>query len=347
MIFNFYILSGRLHHTTACLIEGLHELGHQINVNQLPNLVGSNGICPPFSKYAPDYIQQTSQPNPGLIIVDNSLDWSDELSNFLGKLSETNHVVIINMNNFANYLPHPENFYVFQGHYNKMMPRKGKTFPMAYGLSKEIIELSDNLNLNLVREPSIIHNFRPNDNQMVRHALMLSLLPKLEKYYSINTLMTEPPEFAQQLLTHQAVFCYSGHFYSDVRLHRNFFNEENNDDRYYDFQTCAKKNSESVIFRFDSFRLYEAALFGAAPITLHFEKYGLETGANPRPWIEYIPVEFDKIESLPLEIASRVKEDPDFLIKVGQNARRWVIENHSPVAAAQRFIRKLEELKIY
>ena len=347
MIFNFFIISRRLHHTTACLIQGLNDLGHQIHVNELPNLVSSNGICPPFSKYAPNYFQETKQFNNGLIIVDNSMDWSEELLKYLELLSESNRIVIINMNDFANYLPHPESFYVFQGHYNKIMPRKGKNFPMAYGLSKEIIEHSNNQNLNLTRQASIIHNFRPHETQMVRHGLMLSLVPKLEKYFPINSRMTEPDEFVDQLLTHQAVFCYSGHFYSDVSINNNYFHDGHKNARYYDFQTVAKRNSEAVIFRFDSLRLYEAALFGAAPITLDFEKYGLETGANPRPWIEYIPVEFDKIESLPLEIANKVKEDPDVLIKIGQNARRWVIKKHSPIAIAERFIRKLEELKIY
>ena len=248
------------------------------------------------------------------------------------------------MNDSANFHSYPTHFHVFHGHYNGFLPRKGKTFPMGFGLSDEIITFAKNKADNKPRKLCFVHNFRPSERQGVRQMLIVSLLPNLEKHFKIDTTLTQPADYPDQLLSNQAVFCYGGNFYTDIRLNPKL--AASSGSRIFDFAVHSKTNREAVVFRFDSWRLYEAALFGAAPITLHFEKYGLETGANPRPWIEYIPVEFDKIESLPLEIASRLKEDSDFLIKVGQNARRWVLDNHSPVATAQRFIRKVQELKL-
>jgi len=248
------------------------------------------------------------------------------------------------MSDDCNFLPQPPNVRIFQGHYNSILPRKGETFPMAFGLSKEILEYSERVQ-ERSRELALLHNFRPSHAQSVRESLMLSLLPNLEKYFKINSEISRPEDYAAQLLSHQAVFCYGGFFHADLSYNQHVVADSiaKNEWMCYEFKHSLKSTREAVVFRFDSWRLYETALFGAAPITLHFEKYGLETGANPRPWIEYIPVEFDKVESLPIEISNRLKDDPQFLIKVGQNARRWVIENHSPVAIAKRFIRKLEE----
>jgi hypothetical protein len=346
MVFNFYFTTKKVQHTTACLIQGLNQLGHKIYANYRPENSVSNAICPPFSVCKPDYIEQSDEFKTGVVIVDNSFGLTHPDIDFLNQVSKSLNVVIINMNDDTNYLPQLTQFHIFQGHYNSILPRKGETFPSAFGLSKEILEYSTTVH-SRPREMSLLHNFRPSDNQGVRGSLMLSLLPNLRKYFKINTEISHPEDYSAQLLSHQAVFCYGGFFYTDLRhndslvtLFKDYGIER------FDFKHTLKSSSEAVVFRFDSWRLYEAALFGAAPITLNFEKYGLETGANPRPWIEYIPVEFDKVESLPLEILSRLKEDPEFLIKVGQNARRWVIENHTPVPTAKRFIRKLEEINI-
>ena len=350
MRFNFLTSSSKLQHTAACLMQGLHQLGHEINTNHRPAIVTCNGIYPPFSDGIPSYVQEVDQFKDGLIIADISENISNNQSagaarlNELNKLSEIRNFVLINMNDSVNFHSYPPQAHVFHGHYNSLLPRKGKTYPMGFGLSDEIITFAKNSINHKPRKLSFVHNFRPSERQGVRQTLMLSLLPNLEKYFNIDTSFTQPADYPNQLISNQAVFCYGGNLYTDIRLNSRLAASSGSE--IFDFAVRSNTNREAVVFRFDSWRLYEAALFGAAPITLHFEKYGLETGANPRPWIEYIPVEFDKIESLPLEIASRLKEDPDFLIKVGQNARRWVLDNHSPVATAQRFIRKVQELKL-
>jgi len=344
MVFNFYFSSKNLHHTTACLIQGLNQLGHQIHANYRPESSASNAVSAPFSVHKPDYIQQSDEFKNGIVIIDNTFEWKEEDAIFLNKISKSFKVVIINMNDSTNFQPQPPQFHIFQGHYNSILPRKGETFPLAFGLSNEILEHSARAQ-SLPREMSFLHNFRPSHNQSVRESLALSLLPSLRKHFKINSAISHPDDYAAQLLSHQAVFCYGGFFYTDYTYNDYIVNlfKAHQQWESFDFKHTLKSSSEAVVFRFDSWRLYETALFGAAPVTLNFEKYGLETGANPRPWIEYIPVEFDKVESLPIEISNRLKDDPQFLIKVGQNARRWVIENHSPVAIAKRFIRKLEE----
>lgn len=347
MLFSLFLTSDKIHHPVACLVQGLHDLGHEVRANYQPNESACNGICPPFSKYKPDYISATKNLSDGILIVDISHGWSKEISKALSDLAKTRPVVIINTSDGVNFDHLDESFYLFHAHYNQILPRKGKNYPMAFGLSKEIIEESAEhiKNSPSKRRLEILRNFRPSGNQAVRQALDLSLIPNLEKIVKVNNAYSSPQGYPNDLLSHQAVLCYGGCFYHDYRLMADMSPNHQGFPIEYDFKTKLK-NGEVVIFRFDSWRFYEAALFEAAPITLDFERYGLDTGANPRPWVEYIPVEFDKVESLPKEIAARLKDDPDFLIKVGKNARKWVIKNHSPVAMAERFIGKLKEINI-
>lgn len=334
-----------MHHTTACLIQGLNELGHKLYANYRPENSMSNGICAPFSVHKPDYVEQTQEFKDGAIIIDNTFEWNEHEARIADDLCQrSKKVCVINMSDNVNLEEHAPCI-TFQGHYNSILPRKGENFPMAFSLSKEIIEYEERAQ-KFPRNLSVVHNFRPSSKQEVRQSLMLSLLPNLEKYFTINSTISHPDDYPQQLLTHQAVLCYGGTFYTDYRFNEYFASELKERNQWKDFKNELKTSRDAVIFRFDSWRLYEAALFGASPITLNFEKYGLETGANPLPWIEYIPVEFDKTESLVEELTNRLKEDPEFLVKVGQNARRWALENHSPVAIARRFIRKLEEVNI-
>ncbi len=343
MHFNFLFPTTRLHHATACLIQGLHGLGHSISANYIPDdpkNVMSNGILPPFFKLKPNYISVTQNFSGENIIVELT-NGAGNLGTRLETISRQRKVIAVSMHDEVNFIPVSPSLYLFQGHYNSFAQRHGHNFPLAFGLSQEIVDYAEQ-HQPQTRKRAILHNFRPSANQCVRGALDLSLVPNLQKIIEVNRSFSSPSEYVNQLASHQAVLCYGGMIYDDLRQNLNMFPNQTSPEAY----NYKNFPNHPVVFRFDSWRFYEAAIFGAAPITLNFEKYGLETGANPRPWIEYIPVEFDKVESLPTELAQRLKDDPDFLIKVGQNARRWALANHSPTATAQRFLNKLKEINI-
>ena len=342
MLFKFLFPRDKIHHATACLIQGLHGLGHEIHANYRPTSenVLSNAINRSFSSEIADYVHITSDFSDKLIITDVTNGYG-KLKEQIDSLSSSTKVVAIDMDDMSVYHPHNPNLYLFLGHYNSLTPRNPRTLPLAFGLSEEIISTAELIKSTVNRE-GILHNFRPTPTQDVRNALDLSLVTNLEKYFKVNRSFSGPKEYPVHLSSHQAVLCYGGQFYQNLSKHLIQFENQILPEAI-SFSSCP---DFPVIHRFDSWRLYEAALFGAAPIALNFEKYGFVTGANPRAWVEYIPVEFDKVESLPVELAARLKDDPEFLIKVGQNARRWVIDHHSPLAAAKRFISQLKEINI-
>jgi hypothetical protein len=106
-------------------------------------------------------------------------------------------------------------------------------------------------------------------------------------------------------------------------------------EKIYQFKELA---SEPVILRFDSWRYYESALFGACPISLDFERYGLDTSANPVPWKEYVPINFSQINETVSRILVSLNDDPMFFENIGSNARDWILKNHSPKSMAQRLL---------
>ena len=312
----------------ACLMQGLHQLGHKIYSNIPVQEFVSHGIFPAFCGLFSKDIEITSDMSRGLLIVDSF----GGLGNFSGPLIDSakkNKIVLLDMNDSSNYRDYVESFLVFKAHFNSKAIRQGRIFPLGFGVSQEAIEFSNQCQFFGARN-GILSNFRPSLNQTVRNSLDLILVPKLAKLFNINETISTHGQYLDDLLTHKAVLSYGGDIYKDLRLNPYFLGNKD-----LEFKELA---DEPVIMRFDSWRYYEAALFGACPISLDFDRYGLDTGANPAPWREYIPIDFSQIDSTVLRIADSIHDDPLFFEKIGNNARNWVLNKHSPVAVGQRFL---------
>lgn len=312
-------------------MQGLLQLGHKVYSNIPIKKILSNGICPPFSSLHCDDIEITSDLSRGRLIID-AHDGVDSFPQSISDLSQRNKIVLVNMSDAVNWMDYDDNFLVFAGHFNKLAQRNGKIFPIGFGVSQELIEHSNQYEL-AGRSDGILKNFRPSALQSVRNSLDLSFIPKLTNYFSITNRISSPEQYIQDLRTHKACLSYCGEFYRDLRLNPWFL--ENIKDNSLSFKILA---NEPVILRFDSWRYYEAALFGACPITLDFERYGLDTSANPIAWKEYIPIDLSELETSVFKIASAIKDDPMYFEKIGSNARDWVLRNHSPKATAQRML---------
>jgi hypothetical protein len=309
-------------------MQGLHQLGYKVYSNVPVQEFRSNGIYPPFSKLFSNEIEITSDMSRGHLIVDSF----DGLGNFAIPLinsAKKNKIVLMDMNDSANERDYDENFLVFRSHFNKFALRQGRIFPIGFGVSQEAIELARNYKMD-IRESDILINFRPSMNQSVRNALDLILVPKLKKSFKINEDISTQNQYIKNLLSHKAVLAYGGEIYKDLRLNPYFFGIKNFEYKYL--------SSEPVILRFDSWRYYEAALFGACPISLDFDRYGLDTSANPVPWMEYIPIIFSEVDETVARLSSTINDDPLFLEKVGAHARNWGLNHHSPKAIAQRVL---------
>ncbi len=318
-------------HIVGCLMQGLHQLGHKIYSNIPVHEFVSHGIFPAFSSLFPGEIEVTPDMSRGCLIVD-AFNGLGNFSRPLIDAAKTNKIVLLDMNDSSNYRDYDESFLVFKVHSNSNAIRGGRIFPMGFGITQEAIEFTKQEEFSLARD-GILRNFRPSINQTVRNCLDLILVPRLKDHFKITENISTQSQYLTDLKTHKAVLAYGGDIYNDLRLNPYFLGNKE-----FEFQKLA---SEPVIMRFDSWRYYEAALFGTCPIALDFERYGLETGANPVAWKEYIPIDFSQINATMSKIVKSAQDDPLFFEKIGRNARDWVLNNHSPVAVAQRILNVL------
>lgn len=315
-------------HILGCLMQGLIQLGHKVYSNIPVQEFSSNGIYPPFSGLYADQVEITSDMSKGHLIVDHF----NGLGNFLEPLvnsAKKNKIVLVDMYDACSFRDYDENFLVFRAHFNKFALRSGKIFPIGFGVSQEAIESSSNYKM-VSRGQDVLRNFRPSHNQSVRDCLDLILLPKLKRHFNITEHVVSEAQYLRDLRSHKAVLTYGGMFYRDLRLNPFFLGN-----KLYEFKELV---SEPVILRFDSWRYYEAALFGSCPISLDFDRYGLETSANPVSWTEYIPIDISDLSQLTAELFDAVRGDSMFLEKIGQNARNWVLQNHTPKSMANRLL---------
>jgi hypothetical protein len=320
-------------HIVGCLMQGLQLLGHKIYSNAPMTEFKSHGIFPPFSRLMSEDIQITSDLSRGHLIVD-AFNGLGDFEKSLKNSARNNKIVLLDMNDGCNLRDYDDNFLVFITHFNKLALRGGKIFPIGFGLSEEAIQLAGQ-HIFSERKKDILRNFRPSNNQSVRNGLDLSLLPLLRDHFMITESFSDPDQYIRDLLTHKAVLAYGGDLYKDLRQNEYFAS----------FKDLVFKEiaSEPVVLRFDSWRFYEAALFGCCPISLDFDRYGLETSANPMAWSEYIPIDFSRIETTTSRIVEEVSKDSFFLEKIGLNARKWVINNHSPRATAMRVLETMTQ----
>jgi hypothetical protein len=318
-------------HLLGCLMQGLHLLGHKIYSNVPVKEFRSNGICIPFSGLFADKVEITSDMSRGHLIVD-AFNGLGKYSDPLIESSKKNRIVLVDMNDVCNFRDYDETFLVFRAHSNKFAIRKGKIQPIGFGVSQEAVEASKNYQI-CKRDSGILRNFRPSHNQSVRDSLDLILVPKLKAHFNINQNISAQNQYLSDLLAYKAVLAYGGSLYKDLLLNPYFLG--NKDLEFKELPT------EPVILRFDSWRYYEAALFGACPISLDFERYGLDTSANPTPWKEYIPIDFARIDETVSMIVTSLNDDPMLLENIGKNARDWVLKNHSPMPMAERLLEKM------
>ncbi|MBF0544797.1 MAG: hypothetical protein HQM08_10205 [Candidatus Riflebacteria bacterium] len=334
MKIGFLIPNKFVSHNFVCLMQGFHALGWEICTNwNFPDGLISRGISAPFESVSSDYLQKvdSNELTDDLLLVDVSDGFGDYFDK-LCKLAETRPVVLTNMEDPANFRDYPECFIVFSAHFNRLATREGRLYPLGFNLSEDLILLSNAQDLSRKRNV-IVRNFNDTFSQSVRNSLDLVFVKSLEKFFEMDRRRTSPSEYLSQLSRSAAICSYGGdfmpNFWENEQLRKNW---EQEGQRTYKFKYLG---AEPVVLRWDSWRFFESAIMACAPIQLDFGKYGFAYPTNPEPWVHYIPVDLSSVSSLPQHLSDRVKDDPEFMFKIGRNARQWVIENFSPRKQAE------------
>lgn len=334
-----YVPEGDIDHVSACVIQGLCDMGIQVACNVDVRKAVSRGISQPYSQLAPTELFSIApyKGDEDLLILSVPFRMADWFA-AVKEIAKRKPVAFINMHDNANYVDYDESVFAFAAHVNRFAPRFGRIAPIGFTLSNDIIRLASSVDLDGPRR-GIVHNFNKTFNQEVRLSLELVLVEKMERFFEIVRRHLPPEEYAQQLAGALAVLAYGGSYstnYIDYEYMRNSFMAA---PAQLSMRTFKNFTRESVVFRWDSWRFWEAALFGAAPLQLDFDKYGFELPVNPRPWIEYIPVDLAEAANLPGQLAERLRHEPDLFTRIGANSRQWALDNYSPTAVANYVLR--------
>jgi hypothetical protein len=337
MEFTFLFPEEAASHFACCLMQGLHQLGHTINANVNPGEKGdSHGLAPPFSRMSASFINRTSSLSGGKLVVDVSAGIGRSPEKVL-EVAKTSRVALINMSDSANWADYSDDFIVFSAHSNTNATRRGTTVPIGFGLSQDIIDFSNDF-VGVEKTRGALKNYRPSESQSIRNVLDLIFVPKLRQLMPVEERFSPPDQYARDLASYQAVLSYCGDLYTDLRLNP-FFKERDTHNRL----AFLALPPHPVVLRFDSWRFYEAALFGACPITLDFDIYGLTLPSIPKPYVEYLPVDLANIDTFIGGLKKSLADDPNYIVEIGKRARRWVIEHYSPRALAEHFLDALRE----
>lgn len=328
----------------GCLIEGLLELGVRVSSNSDLHVPSRN---PLFTRREHDnsedvlIISETRQVSRQDVVTDPIYHSA------VHYLAKQKPVLVFNMEDDVNLTDYPAELLTYTAHFNRFAIRRGSILPLAFGISSEMIETSTHL---LDRKPSrrrvLIRNFNPTFSQSVREALDLSLLPNLSTLFEVDDRRLPRDEYWRALATSSAILAYGGTFATDLLSYPYMAAEHLRLGQTSPLGRYSFKSFEGRVnvLRWDSWRFWEACCFGCAPIQLDFEKYGFILPVMPQPWVHYIPLDFAAISTFPLELADRIKADPDLLDRIGSNARAWALEHYSPRALALRTLTHIVNL---
>ena len=326
---NFYIPSKRIFHTTACIAQGFIELGFKVRSNipfSVQN-IDSRGISTPFSLTTPPPLHEINEANDGLFIIDVTHGFGphEELIKHLNK----KNFFIINMADSANFQDFPEGLKVATAHFNKYAIREGNFYPMPFGLSADIIKLASSFNMFANRRPKIIHNFKPSLSQGVRNFLAISLENRLESLNLLSHEYSTGRDYAESLSRTSFICAYGGEIFRDLNRASLYGDNSFETNQTYKFKQLTE---EYVVLRWDSWRFYEAAVFGCIPIQLDFNKYGFELNASLDDGC-YVNVDLANLESSVNKILD-INRSVSSFCEVSQELRSWALTHFCPAALA-------------
>lgn len=337
---NLYCPSGRAFHTTACLVQGFMELGVSIksNINFSSETIDSRGISTPFSTTKLPKVDKLDLNHVGPILVDITHGFGD--LELLQKLILKKDLLIINMSDSANFQDFPEGVKIATAHLNKFAKRSGRFFPMPFGLSNDLIELGARGNDFSKRLPKVIQNFKPSLSQGVRNFLALSLEELLTHKGYLYATSSSRDNYVDLLQSHMFICAYGGELYRDLQVADKFGDNSFQNNPAYKFREIKQ---EYVVLRWDSWRFYEAAVFGCLPLQLDYVKYGFDM---PKPLSEdlYVKVDLKNI-NLTIDRLENLITNTKLYEETSCALRRWTLENYSPVALA-RYVLGLLDLEI-
>lgn len=225
-------------------------------------------------------------------------------------------------------------------HENRFRTIAGNRVPICFGVSQKMVENSILLPLWSQRRREVLKSFRPSERQDVRAMMDFLFLPQVSKHWNINSTLVGggrwDPIFFDYLKNSQISIAYGGTFNQDFSSNPAFSDIPS----YRLFRSMLDYGAETVVLRWDSWRLWESLTAGCVTIHLDFNLYGFKLPVMPENWKHYIGLNLSNIK----EDVERMLDEKDRLEEISRNGRLWALENYSPIAVARRFIETMKAI---
>lgn len=223
-------------------------------------------------------------------------------------------------------------------HENSLRELDGARIPIGFGVSSAMIRRALRVVREQPRTERFLHNFRPSLNQEVRACLDLVLVPALQQHFTVarGTVggMRWSDEYFRLLASSTACLAYGGCFGQDLGQN-DYFRGTKGDE-----QGLVRYRAPSVVLRWDSWRFWEALVFGCLSVQLDFREYGFKLPVMPENWQHYVGINLADVR----RDVERLMDERARLSEIAWNGRIWALENYSPIAVARRFLATVDSL---
>ncbi|MBY0429981.1 MAG: hypothetical protein K2Q10_02190 [Rhodospirillales bacterium] len=328
----FNLPTSRAHYVSACLMEGLSDLGIVVHANvENPEVANNSPVLRPLR----EALVPRGEMRPGAygyFVTDISDLHPFEIYDIANDSAFP--MAFLSNNDDSTFTALPTGIPFFVVHESFHVSRGGDRYPLGFGLPRHLAAEPPALPSFGQRRAAVLNNFGFSDRQDVRWALELSYVRRLERRLPI--LRAWPPqrmapdEYVQALKTCALCLAYGGTFKVNM-WDEEAFRDNPAVDACYRGMAFAR---QPVVMRWDSWRFWEALAHGCVPVHLDFEKYGFRLPVMPEKWRHYVPIDMEDINGSVDGLLANL----DRLEEISEAGHRWAFEHYGPAACARRFL---------
>ena len=335
-------------HQAICIAEGLSRIGF----NVFSNINYWNPEGDYLFSYNPDVLPADCD---AVVIGDSWFDAGRPMPEIFTRSKRQFATVYLDSQDGSRLFSHGRLWrsfdFILRSHFVDDASNGENFHPWAFGLSQRMIDATSEASPE--QRHGVLVNYRHTRYpHSVRMAVSRTVVPKLGEHFVIDDAASEASltpsqaerslweqtgrrhsiEYFNRLLSARACLAFGGYFvYAFPR------NTDSTLSRLGKAVLRRTGIATHRIVQWDSWRLWEAMVAGAAAFHVDFDMYACRLPVMPTNWKHYVG--FD-LCSPNVAIERLVTNDLEFE-SLGASAREWALEHYSPVAAARRFLRLL------
>jgi hypothetical protein len=249
-----------------------------------------------------------------------------------GYKDEIRKVDLVLKNHYCHKYNYPQNFRPWQFGLTNRIIKASKPLPYSARNNDVIVNYRVKHHLRDLAEKKVMHNiYNVLHKNTTIDSFEYSKLSNLDRHYWNLTGKRHYPDFYERLGKSKACAAFGGTLGNSRMqtsgLTSKILRKLNQYFTLYDYD---------CIYQFDSWRFWESMVSGCVTLHIDFEKYGVVLPVMPENEIHYLGINFSDLND-----ASRKLKAVERYEIIGNNARKWVLENYSPRAVAEKFLNLL------